>query len=174
MRTLLLLVLLTPAECEDLYMPLSEQTVQILSAFKPGSTPRAGILTLLDPDLQVPVAADVAYAVDAFVIVRNPGAVAGFRWTWLVPTHIFGAISMNEIEANVGANAGLGVAGAWAAIGTLALPAGDTHFRFMGTLIPTPGNPGQIRFTWGQRVNDPANPTSVIGGSWLRAHRLGP
>ncbi len=181
MRALLLwIMLLAPAWCDapECGVPgcdvmLSQQSVQILSAFKPNFTARELPGLFEDPDLQVPLGAGVTYKVEAYIVVTEIDAVAGFQWDWVTPAHVLANsfVTASETDANAGFNAGTDTGGAWADVQTIALAAGsETHFIHSGTITTTA--PGTLILRWGKAVASVGPGTAVQGGSWLTAQLL--
>lgn len=173
MRSLLAVLLCgaCAVACGGPPMPLSDQALQILTAFKPIAELRETTMIEDDAVLFVPLASGATYKLEAYVLVSTIVNAPGIRWQFGAPAHVFGRVTVSEILADVGFNAGLDVGSGLAAIQSIVPAANtETHLIFTGTITTMAS--GMLVFRWAKEVATLGNTLSVLGGSWLTAQRL--
>ena len=181
MRFLLLIFYaLAPATCtqqqfEEFTMPLSEQSIQLISAVKIIDTDRDLTVAVADdPDLILPFFVGVNYSIDGLIIVQTTGAVPGIRWSWNVPGGTVGDMNELFVEAdstfNAPVNFGTNISLAFERTRTMT-DFIDHHIRVRGT-FRNQAIGGNIAFEWAQDVSDAAI-TRVKRESYITLLRIG-
>ncbi|WNI16903.1 hypothetical protein [Actinacidiphila sp. ITFR-21] len=123
-----------------------------------------------DSQLTVPLAANAAYAVDAFIIYSTPDN-AEFKAQWAAPsgaTMLWSPWALSGGTSDTGGIRAAVGSGGWTVTSTLPSTT-NVAGRPVGTITTTTA--GSLTYQWGQSVSDAAA-TTVRAGSWLRAHRI--
>lgn len=125
-----------------------------------------------DSQLTVPLAANAAYALDAFIVYSTPDN-AEFKNQWSTPSGAsisWAPWGLSGGTSDTGSiRAPVGTSGGWTLTSTLPSTS-NVSARPVGTITTTTA--GTLAYQWGQSVADAAA-TTVHAGSWIRAHRIG-
>lgn len=137
-----------------------------LSAWKTAGTSRSTLVQTIDPDLQVIVAANAVYKVEAELIYQGSVAATGLEFGWVVPTGVSGGYVATFNLGGTGVNTfGFG----WTTSHDAGNPDTSTYgVQVAGTLI-TGAAGGVFGVTWASNAGP--NTMTMGGGSGLTLRR---
>ena len=140
-----------------------------IESWKTSATARTTTTLSIDPDLQLTVAANCTYEIEARLIFA--GTSGGFAWTWTAPAGISGGYVAAFNNQGSG-TPGVGDYGlAWTASGLAATPSsGVVQGVILGGTLVTGVTAGTFGLNWA--LNSGSTSLSLGVGSKLKALRI--
>lgn len=147
---------------QDYTASLIEAFAELVAWKTTAATARTSTTLIIDPDLQLTLAANASYYIIADV--NYSAATGGIQFGWTVPSGVGGAYSASMNLAGTGAGV---FSYAWSA--TPSAAAADSGVKIGGTLW-TGSSGGTLGFNWGAGTSGDAAQTGA--GCGLRAKRI--
>jgi hypothetical protein len=142
------------------------QALAPMVAWKTGVTSRSVTTQTTDPDLQLTVAANATYVVEASVIILAPSG-GGFNYTWTVPSGVSGGYTVSFDLASTGfVTYGYG----WTTSQLGATPSGTTVGMQADGLLTVGSTSGTFGLDWAS--NTSGDTVEVGAGSFLMMRRV--
>lgn len=152
---------LAASDCNQWFLPLE--------AYKTSATSRSSTTPLIDPDLQVTVAASAVYAVYAAIGYQNPTGASAISWSFQIPAGATGSYGGAYVQPGPVTNAWWNTFAA-----TVSAAASDNLFHglsLQGTLT-TSGTSGTFGLVWAPSTGS-AGAVQIGASSNLICQRVG-